>query len=116
MGTLSCAGSVVEFDDRVLTHLQIVIIRKFRNGEAFSMSWLDGAAIGDGRASMWLTPSMPVVFKFYGSRIPAIDQGWIDRLTASADGPRGLIVTDADGVLVKASGVGHHPLSSHSVR
>lgn len=113
MGTLTYVGAVVEFDDRVLSHLQIVIMQKFRRGESFPMSWVDAVSIGDGRCAMWLTPTMPILFKFDGSRIPSIDQAWIDRLVHSAESPRGLVVTDADGGLVPATGMSHRPIASH---
>ena len=109
MGTLSYAGVVVEFDDRVLTHLQIVILQKFRRGESFPMSWIDDVQIGAGRGTIWLTPAVPIYFRFEGSRVPAVDQAWIDVLAASAGGPRGLVVTDAAGVPIKAKGMGHRP-------
>jgi hypothetical protein len=115
MGTLTYVGSTIEFDDRTLTHLQVVIMQKFRRGESFPMSWVDSPAIGDGRSAMWLTPTTPIFFKFDGSRVPAIDQAWIDRLSRSAESPRGLIVTDADGGLIKAVGASHRPSASHRV-
>lgn len=104
MGTLTYAGIVVEFDDRLLTHLQIVIMQKFRRGQSFAMSWIDDPQVGDGRSSLWLTPTSPAYFKFLGSRVPAVDQQWIDRLNQSADSTRGLIVTDVEGVAIKAHG------------
>jgi hypothetical protein len=113
MGTLTYVGATVEFDDRALTHLQVVIMKKFRRGESFPMSWVDSPTIGDGRSAIWLTPSMPIFFKFDGSRVPSIDQAWIDRLSASAESPRGLVVTDADGALIQAVGIGHRPSASH---
>lgn len=100
MGAMLYAGVTLEFDDRLLTHLQIVIMQKFRRGEAFSMSWANDVSMGSGRGSLWLTPTMPVVFTFHGSRVPSVDQLWIDRLNESALSPRGLIVTTADGALV----------------
>jgi hypothetical protein len=114
MGTLTYMGAVVEFADEVLTHLQVVIVQKFRRGEAFSMSWVDDVAIGDGRSAMWLTPTVPVFFTFDGSRVPPLDRAWIDRLMQSAGGPRGLIVTDSKGVLVPAKGLGHRPSVARS--
>lgn len=107
MGTLLYAGTAVEFDDRLLTHLQIVIVQKFRRGESFLMSWLNDASSSDSRGSIWLTPAVPVLFTFDGSRVPAVDQSWIDRLGASADGPRGLVVTDAAGLPLRVSSPGH---------
>jgi hypothetical protein len=113
VGTMTYAGSVVEFDDRVLTHLQVVIVQKFRRGEAFPMSWIDDVSAGDGRSAMWLTPTVPIFFTFGGSRVPTIDQAWIDVLARSADSPRGLVVTDVDGGLVRAGMNGHRPSGHH---
>ncbi|WP_375386831.1 ATP-dependent DNA ligase [uncultured Amnibacterium sp.] len=113
MGTLSYGHAIVEFDDRTLSHLQIVIMQKFRRGESFPMSWIDSIAIGDGRSAWWLTPSNPVFFKFDGSRVPAVDQAWVDRLTRSAESPRGLVVTDVDGGLIAATGANHRPVAAH---
>ena len=113
MGTMTYVGVVVEFDDRTLTHLQVVIVQKFRRGESFPLSWIDSPSIGDGRSAMWLTPMEPIFFKFDGSRVPSIDQAWIDRLSRSAESPRGLVVTDVDGGLVKARGTGHRPVAHH---
>ena len=56
MGTLRYNGSVVEFDDRLLAHLQIVIVEKIRRGEAFLMSWSDTAGTGDGHSAIWIHP------------------------------------------------------------
>lgn len=109
MGTLTYMGAVVEFEDDVLSHLQVVIVQKFRRNEAFSISWVDDVTIGDGRSAMWLTPTVPVFFKFDGSRVPPLDRAWIDRLMQAAGGPRGLVVTDSQGALVPARGLGHRP-------
>jgi hypothetical protein len=80
------------------------------------MSWIDDVAVGAGRSAMWLTPNVPIFFKFDGSRVPTIDQAWIDVLARSAESPRGLIVTDVDGGLVRAGGAGHRASVSHHVR
>jgi hypothetical protein len=107
---------VVEFDDRVLTHLQVVIVQKFRRGESFPMSWVDDPSAGDGRSAMWLTPMVPIFFKFDGSRVPTIDQAWIDLLARSAESPRGLVVTDASGGIVRATSPSRRPAASHHLR
>ena len=104
MGTLNCDGSTVDFEDRLLSHLQIVIMQKFRRRESFVMSWLDSMSVGDGRSSIWLTPASPIYFRFAGSRVPEIDREWLDALSRSAAGPSGLIVTDPHGQLTRSDG------------
>ena len=93
MGSLTIDGIVVQFEDRVLTHLQIVIVQKLRKGESFLMSWRDADSVGDGRSSAWIHPSLSLYFKFSGSRVPAINRDWLASLMASANGSQGLIVT-----------------------
>jgi hypothetical protein len=97
MGSIAYAGSAFEFEDRLLTHLHVVITQKFRRGESFPMSWIEVRPSGERRNCIWLTPSEPIFFKFSGSRVPQIDHAWIGRLKSSADSPRGLIVVNADG-------------------
>lgn len=104
MGTMAHGSISVDFEDRLLSHLQIVIVQRFRRNEAFVMSWLDAATVGDGRSSIWMTPSMPVYFKFAGSRVPSIDREWLDLLTESAASSTGLVVMSPEGELARAIG------------
>ncbi|MEO6826868.1 MAG: ATP-dependent DNA ligase [Microbacteriaceae bacterium] len=85
---------IIQFDDRLLTHLQIVIIQKLRRGESFLMSWKDSSDVGGGRSAIWLHPVQALYFKFFGSRVATINPQWLETLTASANGSRGLIVTE----------------------
>ena len=110
MGSITYDGTIVHFDDRVLTHLQIIIIQKFAKNESFLMSWKDGTSVGDGRGSIWLAPTIPIYFKFLGGRVPAINKEWLLELGKSAESSTGLIVTDEDGSLAASSPTdGHFP-------
>lgn len=76
----------MDFEDRVLAHLQIVIGTKLRRGESFIFSWrVDGAG-----NTLWLAPGIPLHFKYDGSRLPPINHAWIKALTASANSAGGL--------------------------
>ena len=94
----------VEFEDRLLTHLQIVIVQRFRRNEPLLVSWLDALEVGDGRSSLWMTPTLPVYFKFAGSRVPTINTDWLHALTESASSSTGLILTTEEGKLARATG------------
>jgi hypothetical protein len=83
---------LVEFDDRLLAHLEIVIVQKIRRGESFLMSWRDAPETGDGHSAIWIHPTQNLYFKFAGGRNPAINQDWLDQLTLSANSARGLLV------------------------
>ena len=102
MGSIMCDGEVVEFDDRVMAHVQIVLVQRFRSNEPVLLSWLDPLGQGDGRSSIWLTPNAIVHFKFEGSRSPAINRQWLDALAQAAASGAGLIVTDERGQLLRA--------------
>lgn len=104
MGTMAHGNISVDFEDRLLSHLQIVIVQRFRRNESLIISWLDAMSVGDGRSSMWMTPTLPVYFKFAGSRVPAIDRHWLDQLTQSAASSTGLILTGPEGELARSLG------------
>ncbi|PXA67996.1 ATP-dependent DNA ligase [Cryobacterium arcticum] len=93
MGKLIYDGINIEFDDRTLVHLQVVIGLKLRRAESFFLSWNDSPALGGGRSSVWLQASMPLYFKYYGGTIPSLNRAWIDTLTVSANSGQGLLLT-----------------------
>lgn len=101
MGTMQYGGEKLYFEDRVLAHLEVVIVLKLRAGESFLMSWVKDVAIGSGRTSVWLHPTMLLRFDFLGSRVPTINRDWLQRLHDSANSPKGLIVTNEDGSLAR---------------
>ena len=102
MGSLVYESMVFEFEDRLLAHLQVVIVNKLRRGESFVMSWRVSAEVGSGRASLWLHPSIPLYFEFDGSRVPSINREWLARLGNAADSSLGLVVVGEDGAIPAA--------------
>lgn len=91
MGKFTYAnGPRVDFEDRALAHLQVVIANKLRRGESFLFTWKDDASIGDGRSAVWLNPTLPLAFKYYGSRAPAINRAWVEVLARTANSTSGL--------------------------
>lgn len=82
----------VDFDDRLLAHLQTVITTKLRRGESFTFMWKDDSSIGDGRTMVWLHGNASLVFKFYGGRRPALNPAWLDALRTVANSNSGLYV------------------------
>lgn len=93
MGKLTYDSTVtVDFDDRVLAHLQLVIGAKLRRNEAFYFSWKDDNQVGDGHSTLWIHPTIPLYFKFHGSKQASINRKWIDALMLTANSPGGLHV------------------------
>jgi hypothetical protein len=91
LGTLSYdTNFAVDFDDRLLAHLQIVIGQKLRRNESMYLSWKDDNRIGNGRTTIWLHPSIPLIYKYFGGRMPRINPLWIEALAISANSAGGL--------------------------
>ncbi len=91
MGKLTYDSTMtIDFGDRVLAHLQVVIGVKLRRGESFQFSWVDDPAIGNGRSSIWLSPALPLSFNYYGGRAPNVNPAWIEALMISANSTAGL--------------------------
>jgi hypothetical protein len=72
-------------DDRLLAHLRVVMVSKMRNHEAFTVSWSMDVSQGGGRETLWVHPSIPLRFRFFGSRPPAINRAWIDLMLTAAN-------------------------------
>jgi hypothetical protein len=81
---------VVNFDDRVLAHLQVVIGAKLRRGESFQMSWVTDQSEGSGRNVIWMDPAVPLGFKYDSARAPVLNRAWIEALMATAHSAGGL--------------------------
>ena len=91
------SGREIGFDDRVLTHLQIVIGAKLRRHESFFLSWKDDPAVGSGRSSIWIAPSIPLFFTFSRNAHPTINREWLDELSISSNTTQGLFLSNEPG-------------------
>lgn len=91
--TYGSPGIDIAFDDRALTHLQIVITAKLRRRESFLFSWIDPArGGGGGRSSIWLDPSSTLYYQFLEVRVPPVNRAWYEQLMESANGNGGLFL------------------------
>ncbi|GAA3749874.1 hypothetical protein GCM10022239_26490 [Leifsonia bigeumensis] len=97
------SGTEYEIEDRILAHLKFVIAAKLRRQENFFLSWSNEPDAGSGRMSLWLSPSIPLQFRFYGSRQPQLSRPWLEVLTELSHTSRGLIIiSEAEAEAVKA--------------
>ena len=96
MGKFTYDSSItVDFDDRALAHIQIVIGAKLRRGESFYFSWRDDPLVGGGRSTVWVHSGISLAFKYFGSKMPSLNRDWVEALTLSANSATGLqIVTE----------------------
>ncbi|MCU1478574.1 MAG: hypothetical protein JWQ64_3267 [Subtercola sp.] len=84
-------GAEFDFEDRLLAHLRVVIVMKLRRRESFTLSWDLDSDAGSGRMCVWLDSSVPLQFRFYGSREPALNRAWVDALASVAASSAGLL-------------------------
>jgi hypothetical protein len=96
MGILSYGSSVqhpIEFEDRTLAHLQVVIGSKLRQRQSFFFSWLESVDGGSGRGSIWIDPSIPLSFAYSSAQRFKINREWLEALMISANSVSGLQLT-----------------------
>lgn len=84
--------TTVEFEDRVLAHLEVVITAKLRREESFAFAWHEDVSNGSGRRKVWLHPAIPLVYRFYGNRAPSINRHWVEALMDTANSASGLVI------------------------
>jgi hypothetical protein len=94
VGILFYDGEEFDFEDRTLSHLQIVISTKLRRGENFFLSWSQPIERGSGRHAIWIDNGVPIHFFFDGSRQVAVNRDWIESLILSAGRASGLQLAD----------------------
>lgn len=105
MGTLSYDTNFsADFDDRTLAHLQVVIGAKLRRGESFHFSWMNEQAAGHGRTTIWLHPTVPLIYSYLGNRQPAINRAWVEALMTSANSVAGLHIVPEPTAQAPAEG------------
>jgi hypothetical protein len=81
-----------EFDDRVLTHLQLVITAKLRRDERFMCTWTLPVDNGGGRVSIWFDPNIPLCFQHAKVSVGPVNAVWLDALMKTANSVGGLHV------------------------
>ncbi|HMF60041.1 MAG TPA: hypothetical protein VK595_06705 [Vicinamibacterales bacterium] len=85
----------IKIDDRVLSHIKMVIASKLRRREAFLLSWPEPEETGGGRTSVWIHPHADLGFRFDGGRSPELDTDLLDRLAVEASTSRGILINEA---------------------
>lgn len=75
-----------EFDDSFLTHLRTVTLAKFALQESFAFTWI----AEERQRTIWLHPSVPLLFEFSESRTTDLNHEWVEHLLNLANSPAGL--------------------------
>ncbi|MFB7892445.1 ATP-dependent DNA ligase [Microbacterium sp. NPDC056044] len=93
MGKFIYEGGIrAEFDDRVLSHLQVAMGTKLRRNEPFFFTWAGDISTGGGRTTVWVHSGASLVFSFYGGRPAKTNRTWLEALMRTANSPAGLHV------------------------
>ncbi|WP_210509143.1 hypothetical protein [Naasia sp. SYSU D00057] len=87
----------VAIEDRVLRHLQVVIMQKLRRAEAFAFNWdqepgVDGdTELEAEHGSVWISPGSQLYFRYDGPRqdIP-LNRVWLEQLMQATYRAEGL--------------------------
>ncbi|MFE7846759.1 ATP-dependent DNA ligase [Microbacterium sp. NPDC057407] len=79
-----------EFDDRLLAHLEVVMVQKLRRNEPFLFAWNQNMSLGSGRMSVWVHASAHLAFKYNGGRPPTLNRDWLEALATAANSTQGL--------------------------
>ena len=87
----------VDFEDRLLAHLQTVIAAKLRRHEPFLFSWTKPEDEGGGRTAVWIDAHIPMAFEYVSTEAPSISRRWLEALVATTYNPTGLqVVPDSE--------------------
>lgn len=92
MGTLlyGTPPSEIPMDDRLLSHLRIVITSKLRRSEPFLLSWDSDDATT--RTSLWLHPAIPLQFSFGTVERPELNRAWLEEMSRASMSNEGLLL------------------------
>src|SRR4051794_37578241 len=93
MGVLTHGGNGYVFDDRLLSHLQVVIITKLRRRESFLLTWTPEEP-GYGREALWIDTGIPLHFQFDELVSPPLNRDWLEKMLDGTHRPNGLHVMD----------------------
>lgn len=84
----------IRIEDRALAHLKVVIATKLRRNESFTLSWRHGEDEPGGRSTIWLHPSIPLMFVFDDAEPPELSRAYIEKLAHSANTSGGILLVD----------------------
>jgi hypothetical protein len=99
MGTLLYSSApAIKMEDRILRHLQAVIVAKLRRRENFAFNWdeepgVEGDATtpeGGAHGTIWVSDATPLYFRYDGPRQNDLNRAWLNVLMVAANSTFGL--------------------------
>lgn len=89
----NAARPPIGVDDDTPAHLKIVIATKLRRQESFMMTWLADTTTADGRLTIWVHPSIPLIIAFDDAVMPSVDPQRVTRMMDQLN-TRGELILD----------------------
>lgn len=90
LGKITIGEDSARFDDRVLSHLEAVIVSKLRRSESFLFTWTIDVSLGSGRIAKWIHPALDLDFRFDTRKPARMNVAWVEELMRAANSPLGL--------------------------
>lgn len=81
---------VMAIDDRTLAHLKIVILSGLRQGCGIALTLRHERSEGSGRDTFWIHPGTDLRFRFVGSRVPRLNDAWLQEMVRACKSSTGL--------------------------
>jgi hypothetical protein len=80
----------ITIEDRLLAHLEVVILSRLRRNNAFALRWVERAEVGDGRRTVWVHQDSDLYFEYDDAEQAELDRELLDRLAKAADTNTGI--------------------------
>ena len=96
MGTLTYGSApAIEVEDRLLRHLQAVIISKLRRDEPFAFNWEQAGRMADAdtasHGAIWISRASQLYFQYDGPRTSEpLNRHWLEQLMLASNSTHGL--------------------------
>ncbi|WP_104163552.1 ATP-dependent DNA ligase [Cryobacterium sp. N22] len=91
MGHLIYDSSLrIDFNDRMLAHLQVAFAVKLHSNEGFLFSWRQDRDGDGGRGAIWIHPDISILYRFTDQLKPMLNPRWVDALVQSANSTEGM--------------------------
>jgi hypothetical protein len=92
MGHLHYDRSTFVIEDRILSHLQVVVTQKMRRHDSFMLTFSHTERGAEVSNSIWVSHNSHLHFAFSGSRHPELNKQWLEALMAASNSTTGLDV------------------------
>ena len=104
MGHLIYDSSLrINFDDRMLAHLQVAFAVKLHSNEGFLFSWRPEREGDGGRGSIWVHPNISILYRFTDRLKPMLNPHWVEALVHAANSAEGMSALPEPGPLTAAA-------------